>query len=187
MLCFNQKLFRIVCANSSLLIVHLLLAFAICASASAAGQEISLGWNPSADTNVAGYAVYYGPKSGNYTNRIDVGTNTTAVITGLNLGAQYYFAVTAYNSTGLESPTSNEVLFSTVVRLQLAMNPNPATGATLNFNAFSGHSYSVQGSPDLRNWTTLWKSSILTNNSSLSYTDVLTGSLTKRFYRIVAN
>src|ERR1700750_3075795 len=61
-------------------------------------QSVSLAWNASPDTNVVGYVLYYGTSSGNYTNRIDMGTNTTATIDGLkNPGTNYYFAATAYN------------------------------------------------------------------------------------------
>src|SRR5262249_14538696 len=59
---------------------------------------------------VDGYWLYYGPTSGSYTARIDVGTATTYTITGLASGQTYYFAVTAYDRTdNVESPFSNEV------------------------------------------------------------------------------
>jgi hypothetical protein len=59
---------------------------------------------------VDGYWLYYGPASGSYIARIDVGTATTYTITGLASDQTYYFAVTAYDRTdNVESPFSNEV------------------------------------------------------------------------------
>jgi hypothetical protein len=77
-------------------------------------QSVSLAWNPSPDTNVVGYVLYYGTSSSNYTTRVDMGTNTSATINGLkNPGANYFFAATAYNSSQLESVPSNEATFTT--------------------------------------------------------------------------
>lgn len=60
-------------------------------------------------TDLVGYKIYYGPKSGNYTNTLDVGKVTTSVVNNLTNGITYYFAVTAYNSARVESSFSNEV------------------------------------------------------------------------------
>ena len=59
-------------------------------------------------TDLAGYKVYYGPSSGNYTQTIDVGNATAIQIDSLAAGT-WYFAVTAYDSSGNESTFSNEV------------------------------------------------------------------------------
>jgi uncharacterized repeat protein (TIGR01451 family) len=76
-----------------------------------ADQSVSLAWDPSPDTNVVGYAVYYGSASGAYDSRLDVGTNTLATVAGLLKGLTYFFVVTAYDADGLESEPSNEVSF----------------------------------------------------------------------------
>ena len=80
----------------------------VCLSASA----VTLGWTASSSANVVGYNVYYGPSSRNYTNTVDAGTDTTAAITGLVSGATYYFAVTAYTASGMESDYSSEVSYT---------------------------------------------------------------------------
>ena len=60
-------------------------------------------------TDLAGYKVYYGTVSGNYTSsEIDVGNVTSYTVTGLSENESYYFVVRAYNSTGAESSNSNE-------------------------------------------------------------------------------
>ena len=76
--------------------------------------SVTLTWSvPTANadetalTDLAGYKVYYGTASESYTTPIDAGNVTTYTVTGLSTGT-YYFAVTAYNSTGDESGFSNE-------------------------------------------------------------------------------
>jgi hypothetical protein len=75
----------------------------------------TLSWDPpttNADgtplTDLAGYKVYYGTVSGSYSQNINVGNITTYTVADLNNGT-YYFAVTAYNTSGNESEYSNEV------------------------------------------------------------------------------
>ncbi|MGD0614730.1 MAG: Ig-like domain-containing protein, partial [Verrucomicrobiota bacterium] len=71
-----------------------------------------MAWDPSPDTNVVGYNVYYGVASRTYTNIVDVGDVTNATISGLVEGTTYYFAVTAYNILGMESAYSAEVSYT---------------------------------------------------------------------------
>ena len=74
--------------------------------------SVTLAWNASTDTNVAGYNVYYGSASGTYTNEICAGTNITLTIPGLIQNTTYYFAATCYTASGLESPFSSEVVYT---------------------------------------------------------------------------
>jgi hypothetical protein len=60
-------------------------------------------------TNLAGYKVYVGSSSGNYQQKIDVGNLTNYTVNNLTDGSTYYFAVTAYDTSGLESSFSSEV------------------------------------------------------------------------------
>ncbi len=69
-------------------------------------------------TDLAGYKVYYGTPSHNYTSVVNVGmascqttngkTECTYTVEGLTPGT-YYFAVTAYDTEGDMSVYSNEV------------------------------------------------------------------------------
>jgi len=59
--------------------------------------------------DLAGYKVYYGNCSGNYSQNIDVGNVPTYTVDNLTDGLTYYFAVTAYDTSGNESRYSNEV------------------------------------------------------------------------------
>ncbi len=58
-------------------------------------------------TDLAGFKVYYGNASGNYTTIVDVGNITTYVVSNLGPGP-HYFTVTAYNTSGYESDYSAE-------------------------------------------------------------------------------
>jgi hypothetical protein len=50
--------------------------------------------------------------SGIYTQQVDVGNMTSATISGLTSGRTYYFAVSAYDTSTVESAFSNEVSFT---------------------------------------------------------------------------
>ena len=78
--------------------------------------SISLSWYaPSTNedgtplTDLAGYRIYYGTVSGNYTHMIDAGNVRTYTVPNLTDGRTYYFVATAYNSALFESSYSNEV------------------------------------------------------------------------------
>jgi fibronectin type 3 domain-containing protein len=57
---------------------------------------------------VAGYKIYYGTETGVYTNVIDVGKVNAYTVSGLSVGNTYFFAVTAYDATGVESDPTDE-------------------------------------------------------------------------------
>jgi len=63
-------------------------------------------------TNLAGYNVHCGETSGNYPVVLDAGTATEFVVTGLERGRIYYFAVSAYNEDGIESTKSGEITWA---------------------------------------------------------------------------
>ena len=90
-----------------------------------AASSVTLAWDASPDASVVGYRVYYGPALGSYTNSAAVGNVTNATLSGLTTGFKYYFAATAYNSTGEESPFSNEISYTPPVA---PVQPAPVTG-----------------------------------------------------------
>lgn len=73
--------------------------------------NVTLGWNSSPDSSVAGYNLYCGGASGNYTNKTNCGTNTVDTVSNLTSGVIYYFAATTYDANGLESAFSTEVAY----------------------------------------------------------------------------
>jgi hypothetical protein len=91
--------------------------------ATAPTQTAMLGWNASGDPSTAGYYVYYGTATGQYSTKLDAGTNCAATVTNLPGGATYYFAATAYNSADVESPVSNEATFLATTNQQPVLGP----------------------------------------------------------------
>ncbi|MBN1479498.1 aryl-sulfate sulfotransferase [candidate division KSB1 bacterium] len=71
-------------------------------------ESVNLIFNKFGDPDVAYYNIY-GGQSPNPTTIIDSSTTTQAALTELENEARYYFRVTAVDSTGRESPFSNEV------------------------------------------------------------------------------
>ena len=131
--------------------------------------QIKLAWDdPPADSNVAGYKVYYGTASRTYKAPIPVGNVTTYTVQHLSQGVTYYFAVTAYNQFG-ESGYSNEasgVIIETVSTPNVLIGPASGSGITRKLYTFKtggstsslGHRVQYQfdwngdGSTNLSTW-----------------------------------
>ena len=67
----------------------------------------TLAWDAT-QAGAAGFKVYYGTSSKSYSGTVNVGMAPSYALSGLPPGT-YYFAVTAYDASGNESPYSNEV------------------------------------------------------------------------------
>lgn len=72
--------------------------------------SVDLTWEPNAEHDIAGYRLYRGNASRTYDFVRDVGNVLLATADGLEAGKSYWFAITAYNTSKLESDPSNEVL-----------------------------------------------------------------------------
>jgi hypothetical protein len=68
-------------------------------------------YNDGTPLTVAGFKVHYGTSPGHYTLMINITRPSAATytVTGLRVGATYYFVVTAYDASGVESAPSNEM------------------------------------------------------------------------------
>lgn len=73
-----------------------------------ATRSVTLGWNPNSESDLAGYKLYVGNRSGSYGAPITVGNTTTYTLPNLTVGTTYFFALTAYDINGNESVYSNE-------------------------------------------------------------------------------
>jgi hypothetical protein len=103
---------------------YLFLKFIVCIiivlfSTSSYAANVTASWNApttnedgSSLTDLAGYKLYYGLASGNYTASIVVGNVTTYQINNLVDDLTYYFAVTALDKSGNESIYSEEQSFT---------------------------------------------------------------------------
>lgn len=73
-------------------------------------QSVSLIWDRNPEPDVNQYIVYYGNQSRSYHSYTNVLNNTNATVTGLDSGTNWYFALTAVNTSCLESAYSEEVV-----------------------------------------------------------------------------
>lgn len=74
---------------------------------------VTLAWNASSHSMVAGYAVYFAPVNTTAYTRVDTGTSTSVTLSGFTAGTSYSFYVVAYDATGQESEPSNQLTYST--------------------------------------------------------------------------
>jgi hypothetical protein len=96
-------------------------------SSGASGASIFLTWNPSPSADTAGNILYYGAVKGQYTSSLNTGTSTSVTVSGLTPGQTYYFAVAAYNLSGLLGTLSNVV--TNTVPLQILAQPISVSAA----------------------------------------------------------
>jgi hypothetical protein len=84
----------------------------------AANTSVTLSWQPptqntdgSPITNLAGYTIHYGTASGALSQAVPINNAglTRYVVDNLKSGT-YYFAITAYNTAGMESTLSGEII-----------------------------------------------------------------------------
>jgi len=88
-------------------------------------RSTTLAWNTSVPaTGVTGYYIHYGTTTGNYTNRIDAGLSSSGTVPNLRVGVTYYFVMTAYTASGLESAYSNEAAWQSQQSSQSALRLN---------------------------------------------------------------
>ena len=94
-----------------------------------AGQA-SLAWDYT-NAGAAGFVLNCGTSSGNYTSRIDVGSNKSFTVTGLTEGTKYYCVVAAYDSAKVDGVPSTEF----IVPIPYAKPVVSFTGSPVNATA----------------------------------------------------
>ena len=104
---------------------------------SASANSATLQWAANSEADLAGYKVYQGTTAGSYGPAIDVGNSTNYIASNLQPGLTYYYAVTAHDTSGNESPPSTEVS-KYIADPSLDLTPpsisltSPTTGTTLS-------------------------------------------------------
>jgi hypothetical protein len=83
--------------------------FALTGVAHAGAATLTLAWDPPSDGRTAGFLVWYGKTSRQYTAYVDAGLQLKYAVDGLADGTTYCFAVQAYDSTSTTSAMSSEV------------------------------------------------------------------------------
>jgi len=155
-------------------------------------RAVTLAWDPSPDTNVAGYYVHYGTVSGSYTTHVDTGSATTFQVTDLVPGTTYYFAVTAYNAQKIQSAPSGEIAYTAP-----EVVPPPAAGVVrilpagatnrlprLQLQVPANRPYVVLASEDLKSWVPIHQG-VSASADWIEWSDPRAALLPQRFYRLM--
>ena len=100
----------------AVLLTAVLAAAGLGTGSAAQAAQATLSWTASSSyvgggslSGPIGYKIHQGTASGNYSQTIDAGAQTSYTANNLSDGATYYFAVSAYDSLGNESALSAEV------------------------------------------------------------------------------
>jgi len=150
--------------------------------------NVTLAWNPSTDSTIAGYNIYYGGTSHTYTNKISVGKATSVTISGLVQGKTYYFAATTYSASGLESAFSSELAYLIPANVPIVNQP-PTLNAISNLTITENAGLQTVSLSDVTSGSTTENQTLIVTvassdtslipNPSVNYTSAnTTGSLT---------
>ena len=143
--------------------------------------NVTLAWDP-AEQNVAGYRLYYGGASREYQLVIDVGFATSCALPAdLLIGTAYFFAVTAYNHSGIESDFSSEIIY---VPLRIDSVFADDYGAVLSWTSEPGRVYRVLATTTLIDpvWVDV-SGPLLATSTTRLWTHIRTGS-DRLLYRV---
>ena len=189
----------------ALLIVGLIILLGTASRVEAA--KVSLAWDPSTNnvdgtplTDLAGYRIYYGTTSQVFDAVIDVGPVTTATVTNLLTGATYFFAVTCYDTFGVESAFSQELASTPILSggsgagevPQMLCPSQPAwvgkTGVVVEWTGVPGVTYTVERSTNLMATASFIQiaSRIPGQSPTAAYTDTSATGRGPYFYRVRA-
>ena len=124
-----------------------------------AALAVDLSWTPSPESDVFGYAVYYGTQSGVYDNSATFYYATNGIISALTGGMTYYFAVSAMDSYGVSSVLSNEAIYSVPMSPPMVLQTQMFTDdygqpylLRINTQSPVSGSWEMDYSTDLQNW-----------------------------------
>jgi uncharacterized membrane protein YgcG len=111
--------------------------------------DVTLAWDPNSEADLEGYGIYFrqgtsGPPyllAGYVTlDDLDHPYAPSFTVTGLQEGARYYFAATAYNTSGQESAYSNSVCADIAVDGTIAACSSSSTGVPSSSGGGGGSS-----------------------------------------------
>jgi hypothetical protein len=130
---------------------------------SAHARSLALAWEPNSEEDVVGYKLHYGTESGNYTAVLNLGTELACSLHDLPENTTYYFAVTAYNSFGIESDFSEELSWAVPAgrdpgngpfEIILLSTPPVGGGCTVTWQSHPKYLYRILSSDGNDFWRT---------------------------------
>ncbi len=89
-------------------VIYFILSMMLILPVPAYTASIVISWNANAESDLAGYKVYSGTRSGVYGTPADIGNHTSCQFNNVQPGTTYFFAITAYDTSGNESAKSTE-------------------------------------------------------------------------------
>jgi len=159
------------------------------ASSAWAEFTVKIAWDPPpGEPDIAGYVLYWGTESRNYSARINVagGDVLVAEATGLEEGQQYFFAVRSFNSALIQSDYSEELTYTPGQTLLVQQAANAESTTEIRFQGARGKTYELLASDNLRDWVSIYYSDPL---SASGWVTVVENATLKpaavRFYRLV--
>lgn len=174
-------------------VAMLFLAFAFAEFPSSRATDVSLAWNPNSESDLAGYFIYYGPTN-TPVQRADAGLATSLTLRNLSPGTTYRFYATAYNTAGLESDPSQQIVYTVSDNINpQGSNNGPSIvglvddpgGQKIQFSTHAGETYAVEATDTfpLGPWQTL-ASGLSGNGAILSIIDNTAANSTNRIYHV---
>jgi hypothetical protein len=171
--------------NRSLKLLAMLFVLAAPAVPLPASQTLTLEWEPAADSAVKGYKIHCQVVGATNAITLDTGSATSFAVTGLCETVTYSFAVTAYDTDGLESDPSNTVEFTVPLgRVDSALTRDREGRPVMKFFAsgVAGRRLALQSSSDLLTWQTVSTGDL---GSALSCAVTNSALAKKEFYRTI--
>ncbi len=112
---FPFRLFLERASGPGLMLIGLVLGLGLTTEKAHSQQSVEVTWDPDQSGLVTGYRLFYGTKSGIYTNSIVFSDVNDVEVDGLQGRVTYYFAVQSTDQQGDISPLSNEASYSVAI------------------------------------------------------------------------
>jgi fibronectin type 3 domain-containing protein len=180
MFSFGQIQLRRFFLSSVLSLLVFLLFFWI---GSAHSAQITLAWDANTEPELAGYKIYYGLLSDQYSSSVDAGNRTSYTLSNLPDGKTYYFAATAYDRDGNESDFSNEAVLNappactySVSPASQSFAPEGGTG-TVNVTTQPGCPWTALSNGS---WLVVTSNGSVTGNGTVNYSALSNSSTSTR-------
>jgi len=147
------------------------------------GASYQLAWNSNPEPDIAYYRLHIGTSSGRYLTVVPVGKVTSHVATNLVAGRTYFFALSAVNTSNIESDRSAEV--STAVSGNLSLSIAQVPGEIrITVQGTPGQTYNIQPADTLPQWgggTTRTADA----SGRIVVSEPITSQGSRRFFRVV--
>jgi len=122
----------------------------------AAGQMVTLAWDPVPAADIQRYELSYGLSPDQHVRTINAGLNTTSQVTGLEEGRRYFFAVRAVNNAGVAGPYSAPISYDVpfeaatstapeAARIAIGLSGGPLNGGWMQIRAEGSLRYGSRG------------------------------------------